>query len=35
MKDMKDCYDSLLSAAAGTANCAFGNSPFFLALYFT
>ncbi|KAH8512956.1 hypothetical protein H0E87_006314 [Populus deltoides] len=23
MKDMKDCYDSLLSAAAGTANCAF------------
>ncbi|KAF9686139.1 hypothetical protein SADUNF_Sadunf03G0127400 [Salix dunnii] len=23
MLDMKDCYDSLLSAAAGTANCAF------------
>ncbi|XP_034921943.1 uncharacterized protein At2g33490 isoform X2 [Populus alba] len=23
MIDMKDCYDSLLSAAAGTANCAF------------
>ncbi|KAJ6414771.1 hypothetical protein OIU84_003731 [Salix udensis] len=29
MLDMKDCYDSLLSAAAGTANCAFGTSSFF------
>jgi hypothetical protein len=35
MKDMKDCYDSLLSAAAGTANCAFGTPRFFLVLYFT
>lgn len=25
MVDMKDCYDSLLSAAAATVNSAYGN----------
>ena len=25
MREMKNCYDGLLSAAAATANCAFGK----------
>jgi hypothetical protein len=33
MQDMKDCYDSLLSAASATANCAYGTSFFFFFFY--
>jgi hypothetical protein len=30
MQDMRDCYDSLLSSAAATANSAYGKSIAFL-----
>lgn len=34
MKDMRTCYDSLLSAAAATANSAYGTCFYLLSLFF-